>query len=197
MEIKNRIIKQAMSSWKDFILLQAEEFKFISPEDEEKLTNSLIENNFIMTFHVCEIDGKIFCIDGHQRIQKIFPKLEKMGYKLPEKFPCCFIECKNESEAAELVYVFNSKYAKIQQSWSDKFIKKFNLDVEKIERTTTLIDIKVDLNYNDELVDPKFEEKNIIINYKIYIEQKDSNNFDKEIRKLQETKFPNMVFQKI
>ena len=143
MEIKNRIVKQEMAAWREFILLQDEKFKDLNKEDEEKLTNSLIENNFIMTFHATEIDGKIYCVDGHQRIQKIFPKLEKMGYTLPDKFPTNFIDCQTLSEAAELVYVFNSKYAKIQQSYSDLFIRKFDLDAAKINRTTTIIEINL------------------------------------------------------
>ena len=138
MEIKNRIIKQELAEWRKFELIQTKEFKNFGPQAEQKLINSMIANNFIMSFHVWENDGKIYCIDGHQRIQKIFPKLESMGYKLPERFPTNFIDCVNMQEAAALVFVFNSEYAKIEEEEAAKFIMQFNLDLTAINKTTVL-----------------------------------------------------------
>jgi len=137
-EIKNRIIKQELAEWRKFELIQTKEFKTLTPQTEQKLINSMIENNFIMSFHVWENEGKIYCIDGHQRIQKIFPKLESMGYKLPERFPTNFIECQNMQEAASLIFVFNSQYAKIEEEEAAKLIMQLNLDLTKIKKTTEL-----------------------------------------------------------
>ncbi len=148
MEIVNRIIKQELAEWRKFELIQTKDFKNFSPHAEQKLINSMIANNFIMSFHVWENEGKIYCIDGHQRIQKIFPKLETMGYKLPERFPTNFIDCANMQEAAALVFVFNSEYAKIEEEEAAKFIMQFNLDLTKINQTTALPQIDLSDIFN-------------------------------------------------
>ena len=50
------------------------------------------------------------------------------GYTVPEMLPATFINCKDMKEAAELVLVYSSAYAKITQQGLLEFVKNFDLD---------------------------------------------------------------------
>jgi ParB-like chromosome segregation protein Spo0J len=80
----------------------------------KKLKESLLENGFSSPFLVWEREGKIYCLDGHQRIPAI-KSLEADGEKIPKKLPAVFVDCKDENEAKRAITIFNSHYANIDR----------------------------------------------------------------------------------
>ena len=115
----------------------------------------------------------IYCLDGYHRI-KAFEDIEKYGhrgnfYKIPQKFQAEFIDCKDEKEAAKLVLVYSSQYAKIHQDGVEEFITLTNLDLSDIEDQVSIPNIKLEnLSLNK---DEKIEaiEKEIIPYRKTHI----------------------------
>lgn len=142
-EIKNRIIEAKFEDWRKFEFLQTDHFKELDKATEQKIINSIISNNFTEVFYAWYNNEKIICIDGYQRINKIFPLLEKRGYQLPEKFLTVFIECANENEAAKLIMQYNSYYAKVTQEGAEEHIKTFRLDLNSLTSITAIPNIDI------------------------------------------------------
>ena len=140
-QIKNRVIEAKFEDWREFEFLQTDNFKELDKATEQKIISSIISNNFTEVFYAWRKNEKIICIDGYQRINKIFPLLEKQGYKLPDKFLTVFIECANENEAAKLIMQYNSYYANVTQEGAEEHIKTFRLDLNSITSITAIPNI--------------------------------------------------------
>jgi DNA modification methylase len=96
----------------------------------EKLKTSLLENDFVMPFNVWEEDGVgIWILDGHHR-EKALTELQSDGYEVPEQLPATFIRCEDKQEAAKLVLIYSSIYAKITNEGLNDFIELHELDLE-------------------------------------------------------------------
>ena len=100
--------------------------------------------------------------------------LQEIGTEIPEKLPATFIDCDSIDEAAELVLVYSSAYAKITQQGMFDFVSKFNLDVpslrdrinipefsmERFEQKFDLFDVQngeepeVEIDINNLIVSP-------------------------------------------
>lgn len=144
-EIKNRIIKTELVSWKDFLFIQYKSFKNITAEDMQRLKNSIIKNDFIETFKIWQNGKELYCLDGFHRC-KAFEELAKEGYKIPAKFPADFIKCKNKKEAAKLVLIYSSFYAKISKTGLDEFLQIQDLNLDEFKSEINLPDIDLDLS---------------------------------------------------
>lgn len=126
MEIKSRIVKTENVKWKGLEWLQGD-LKKIPRDSFERLKNSLVENNFINPFNVWDSGDTLWILDGHHR-KKALDELEKEGVSIPEELPANFINCKDINEAKQLVLVYSSIYANIQNETLQKFLKGFEYD---------------------------------------------------------------------
>lgn len=150
-EIKNRIIKQGLVDWKKLVVLQNNNLKDLTIDGMNKLKNSLYKNNFIQPFNVWEDkDGTIYTLDGVHR-SKAMLELEKEGVNIAKELSANFIECENKQEAAKLVLVYSSIYAKVQYEGLEEFLFENNLDIEEVK-------LEIDIPYIM-LDEPKVDEE--------------------------------------
>jgi hypothetical protein len=180
-QIVNKIIAQRPVKWRDLEWLQIENLKDIPEENFEKLKNSLQVNNFIQPFNVWEqrsgLYSKIWILDGRSR-KKAMMELEEGGVKIPEKLPANFIQCKNRKEAAKLVLVYSSLYAKITQDGLKEFMDINKLLLKDIDQEMDLgFDLSL-LSADNPDVDQLEKQKNIsdiyiiIGEYRLLLERK-------------------------
>lgn len=131
-ELKSKIIKTELISWKELQFIQHEEFKEWISEGDKKLLNSLLRYQFIDPFKVWQ-DGKIlWCLDGFHRFSDL-KNANKSGLNVPDLLPATFIDCRDKQEAAELVLVYSSIYAKISQQGLFDFIHQHDISFDEIK----------------------------------------------------------------
>lgn len=162
MQIVSQIIKQSLVNWKSLKWLQSSKLKDIGEHGITKLKNSLKENNFVQPFNVWEDSkGVIWILDGHHR-EKALTQLEAEGYEIPETLPANFISCKDKKEAAKMVLLYSSIYAKITNDGLGEFLDDFDLDLSNLineidlpglDLTDTLLDL-ADINNTSKEIDP-------------------------------------------
>lgn len=146
------------------------DLKTIEPEEMEKLKKSIMKYGF--SFPVFVWNGNI--LDGHQRV-KAARALLKDGYETEgKKLPVVEINAKDRREAAEKLLLINSRYAKIDQSGFDTFIKDFEIDIEDMSSLLEISDIEISIEEvksnedNDSIVNdinPNFEDAAYEINH--------------------------------
>lgn len=142
-EIKNKVNQFRLVEWRSLKWLQNENLKDIDLTAFEKLKNSLKKNNFIQPFNVWkDPKGKLWILDGSHR-QRAMIELEKEGVKIPKTLPANFIQCKNKKEAAKLVLVYSSLYAKTTEVGVKEFLQLNNLLLSDIDSE---IDLGLDLD---------------------------------------------------
>lgn len=157
-EIKSKITAQKPVKWRSLEWLQNDRLKDIAPEDMAKLKNSLVRNNFIQPFNVWkDSKGKEWILDG--RTRKIaMTELEAEGVIIPEKLPANYIDCKNKKEAARLVLIYSSSYAKVNPTGLKEYLDLNNLLINDIEKETEFSGMDLSLLFPD---DETEEEGNI------------------------------------
>lgn len=148
-KITSRVLKTENIDWRELAFIQQDNFKELSVEDMHKLKSSLVNNNFIQPFYVWEdTDGVRYCLDGKHRTLAQ-EELISEGVDVPYSLPATFIDCGDKKEAARLVLIFSSFYAKITQKGLFDFKELYNLD---------LIELKGMMNL-PEFSMPRFEQK--------------------------------------
>ena len=169
--ISSRVIKTELIKWRDLEFIQQENFKEWINGGDTKLIESILKYQFVDPFKVWENDGKLYCLDGKHRYLDLL-KVEELGHQVPELLNATFIQCDDINQAAELVLVYSSAYAKITQQGLFDFVSNFNLDVptlkdvinipefsmERFEQTFDLFDTQ-----NGEEPHVEVEEKNIVV----------------------------------
>lgn len=125
--IQSRVIKTEPISWRNLKFIQQENFKEWIGNGDEKLQKSILKYQFVDPFKVWEHDGVLYCLDGKHRFLDL-ERVSQLGIDVPELLPATFINCDNIQEAAELVLVYSSAYAKITQQGLLDFVQNFNLD---------------------------------------------------------------------
>lgn len=129
--INSRIIKLEPIKWLELQFIQQEDFKEWLPNGDKKLIESLLKYQFADPFKVWHHNGINYCLDGRHRFLDLMSVAES-GYEVPQMLPATFIDCKDMKEAAELVLVYSSAYAKITQQGLLDFVKNFDLDFPDI-----------------------------------------------------------------
>ena len=143
MEIKNRILKSENVEWKKLKFIQSENFKELTKEAYEKLKISIKNNQFIESFKVWQKGKEIYCLDGYHRI-KVLKELEKENIAIPDKFSADFIGCKDKQEAAKLVLIYSSIYAKISEEGLYEYLNKNFLSLEDIQNEIDIPEVNFD-----------------------------------------------------
>lgn len=141
--IKSNIIGTQDIEWKKLKFLQQPEFKEWMPSGDEKLIESLLRYQFVDPFKVWVNDGNTYCLDGFHRYQDL-ATLERMGVNVPEMLPATFIQCSDITEAAKLVLVFSSAYARITQQGMFDFVSNYKIDMKDIETTMNIPEFSMD-----------------------------------------------------
>lgn len=139
MKIESRIVKTEAIDWRKLQFIQQEDFKEWIGNGDKKLQESLLKYQFCDPFKVWENEGILYCLDGRHRYLDLV-SITESGYNVPDMLPATFIDCKNLKEAAELVLVYSSAYAKITQTGLFDFVKAFDLNFPELQNMINLAD---------------------------------------------------------
>ena len=129
--------------------------KTLSDENYLKLKNEILEDGFSFAVHVFEDleSGKIYIIDGHQRITAL-KRMKDEGFNIPQ-IPVVFVEADNLDHAKRKVLAAASQYGNFNQSGAEQFIKTINgIDIDflkqnwffEFKKTTERFSIKITKN---------------------------------------------------
>jgi|GEM_PF-1963561 len=158
-EINSRIIKTELIKWRELQFIQHEEFKEWLEAGDKKLLQSLVRYQFVDPFKVWENEGVLYCLDGKHRFTDL-QKVIESGVSVPDLLPATFIDCTDMKEAAELVLVYSSAYARITQQGLFEHIKQFDLSFDDIKETMSLSSL--DLNTMKDWFLPEPNEEDLI-----------------------------------
>ena len=126
--ITSRILKTELINWRELKFIQNENFKDLSEEAKHKLKASIVSNNFMQPFYVWEDEaGLKWCLDGKHRTL-LLEQLIKESVNIPYQLPATFIQCENKKDAAKIVLLFSSQYAKITEQGLFDFLTINDLD---------------------------------------------------------------------
>ena len=143
--ISTRIIKYDHVNWRELKFIQQDNFKEIGEWAKQRLKHSLIYNDFVQPFYVWQAPDKtIYCLDGKHRVVMLEELVAIGDYNVPNELPAIFVDCKNKQDAAQLVLVFSSTYAKVTQQGLYEFITLNDLDWSDIKSTIDLPDFSED-----------------------------------------------------
>jgi len=137
--IASRIIKTEPINWRELQFIQQENFKEWVNNGAEKLVESILKYQFIAPFMVWHSEGVNYCLDGRHRFLDL-EKVSLSGAAVPELLPATFVDCANMKEAAELVLVYSSNYAKITQQGLLDFVNNFDLDFPDMQAMLNIAD---------------------------------------------------------
>ena len=182
MKIKNKIIKTEPVKWRDLRWLQAE-LKEMTVECMQRLKKSLIDNGFSMPFHVWDTGKEIYILDGHHR-QRVLQKIEKDGHTIPEMLPANFIQCKDKKQAAKMVLVFSSIYAKITDEGLYQHLEEFGIKFEDVKLELDLPEIDLKEFNQSYFQDINLESAGYKIQYNVVVELKSEEEQENLYNKL-------------
>ena len=127
-EIKDRIIKWDRLPIEALTPFQGE-LKKMSKKNRDKFRTIIIEKGFSFPMAVWDQGGKIFIIDGHQRLE-VLKGLAAEGYEIPD-VQCAFLEIKDVAEAKEMVSSGVSVFGSFTASGFQDFFEGTNIEFEK------------------------------------------------------------------
>jgi DNA modification methylase len=130
--ITSRVLKTVPIKWEELQFVQQENFKEWNNNGDKKLLDSILKYQFVDPFKVWENEGKLYCLDGRHRFLDL-QKAKESGVDVPVMLPATFIDCSSMKEAAELVLVYSSAYAKITQQGLLDFVQNFDLDFPEMQ----------------------------------------------------------------
>lgn len=127
MKIETKILKTEQLPMEKLTPFQGG-LKKLSQENRNKLRKVILENGFAFTIHVWEHAGKIFIIDGHQRVD-VMKGLQAEGHKIP-LLNCAFQSIKDIKEAKKIVGLSISQYGKIDKAGFFEFYEGEGISFE-------------------------------------------------------------------
>lgn len=139
--LQSRVIETKPVAWKTLQFIQQDDFKELPPISKEKLKKSILSNEFTQPFYVWkeETTDTTYCLDGRHRTL-ILLELEADGHVIPELLPATYVACSGKKEAAQLVLIYSSMYAKITQEGLAGFISEYDLDFPTLQETIDIPD---------------------------------------------------------
>ena len=139
--LTSRILYTQNVKWRDLKFLQQDTFKDFSDIDKQRLKNSLVGNQFLQPFYVWkDQDESNYCLDGKHRTI-LLEELISDGVEVPDMLPATFIDCRDKQEAAKLVLVFSSAYARVTLEGFNEFIALHELDAPEILEQISIPDL--------------------------------------------------------
>ena len=171
----SRVIKTENANWREFKFIQQDNFKDFDPDAAHKLKASILGNNFTQPFYVWDDpEGTIFCLDGKHRT-KMLEQLIVEGHNIPYLLPATFVDCKDKKEAAKLVTIYSSIYARVSQQGLFDFLKEYEIEFSDLKGQIDLPEFSFDrfeqkfdlydINNPDQEEEPVeiIEEKDLIV----------------------------------
>ncbi|UYW01782.1 class I SAM-dependent methyltransferase [Flavobacterium agricola] len=125
--ITSRVIETKLIPWRELKFIQQDDFKEWINNGDKRLLESIKKYQFIDPFKVWHNEGVNYCLDGKHRYKDLELAVQN-GLDVPEMLPATFVECSDIKEAAELVLVYSSAYAKITQQGLYDFVQNYNID---------------------------------------------------------------------
>src|ERR1044072_4727798 len=134
-----RVVRMEKIDWRKLSFIQDDTFKELTPEARQRLKTSITKNNFAQPFYVWQDpqEGALYCLDGRHR-SLVLEEMAKEGCTVPDLLPAIFIECRDKKEAAELVVVYSSIYAKITEQGVLDFMQAYDLNIDDLKTTIDL-----------------------------------------------------------
>lgn len=169
--LQSRVIKTLPVRWRELQFIQQDEFKELPKEARAKLKRSVMENKFADPFKVWEDPntGFVYCLDGKHRTL-IMEELIKDGVMVPDELPATFIDCNNKREAARLVLLYSSIYAKITEQGLFDFLKKYEFNYNEVKMSIDIPEFDTisfqsiyKEEYNGDSIIPKLLQERFII----------------------------------
>lgn len=106
-----------------------EDIKLLSKEAYENLAQSLIDEGIGLSLHVWRSEGKIWAIDGHQRLTALKRMRDIDGWELP-KIPVTPIIAKSKEDAKRRVLIALSVSGKLKPDALAEYAKNNNINIE-------------------------------------------------------------------
>jgi len=106
------------------------ELKERTPEDYEKITNSIYKHGIAFPFFVWKSVRKKYILDGHGRSEALRLAKEN-GVKIPP-LPVVYIKAKNAEIAKNLLLRLNSRYGTITVQGIQSFIEGADIDISDV-----------------------------------------------------------------
>lgn len=141
--IASKILRSGLVEWRNFSFLQPDSFKAMTEEDVTRLRASILENGFVESFKVWESGKRLYCLDGYHRCQ-ILRQLADEGIQVPAKFHADFLDCRSRKDAAKLVLIYSSRYARITDEGLYEFAERLNVDISEIAGEISIPDIDIE-----------------------------------------------------
>jgi len=134
-----RVVGMEKIDWRKLSFIQDDTFKELTPEARQRLKTSITKNNFAQPFYVWHDlqEGALYCLDGRHR-SLVLEEMAAEGCAVPVLLPAIFIECKDKKEAAELVVVYSSIYAKVTEQGLADFLATYELNIDDLKTTIDL-----------------------------------------------------------
>ena len=147
--VESRVLKTGQIEWRKLSFIQNDDFKEWTTDGDRKLLQSIIKYQFIDPFKVWENNGVLYCLDGKHRYMDLL-KVEESGVAVPKNLPATFLDCRDMQEAAELVLVYSSSYARITTDGLAAFAESYKLSIPDLQQLIELPD------FNFEAFDTSF-----------------------------------------
>lgn len=137
--LQSRIAGMMQVNWRTLSYIQDDTFKEFSPEAKARLKASIIKNKFAQPFYVWKDNesGALYCLDGRHR-SLVLEEMVTEGYPVPDELPGILIECRDKKEAAQLVMVYSSIYAKVTERGLLDFLQLYELNLDDLKTTIDL-----------------------------------------------------------
>lgn len=126
LSLSSRIVGNTHVSWRDLKFIQQDDFKEWTVTEKEKLKASLKHNRFAMPFFVWYNGVDYYCLDGKHRTI-VLEELEAEGVNIPANLPAILIDCADEADAARMVLLYSSSYARVTEEGLNTFMTMYNL----------------------------------------------------------------------
>ena len=137
-----RILKTDLIDWRLAKPIQDSTLKHLNDVEAEKLRESMVDTGFISPFFVWENSGVIYILDGVHR-QRELSRLGDEGHAIPDRLPAIFIDCKDRTEACQMVLQYSSDYAKVSQNGFVQFVTKNKLNLNSLNSKINISNISL------------------------------------------------------
>ncbi len=137
------------------------ELKILKDENYEKLKHEIVEDGFSFAFSVWESedDGKIYILDGHQRLETL-KRMASEGYSVPA-VPVNFVEAKDIKQAMRKLLAAASNYGTMQKDGLLEFLELAEIDHEELVMSFQFSDLNLESLFEDISIDPVQTEEKI------------------------------------
>jgi DNA modification methylase len=118
--------------------------KDLSDVNLAKLSASLLEHGFAFPFFVWKDKSTHWILDGHQR-DAALRQIEKLkDVRLPKKFPVCYVQARNKTEAAKLLLLASSQFGKMTNEGLYEYVSTQELNIADLTLKVAFDAIDID-----------------------------------------------------